>query len=165
MIMKKYVKPMLQAEEFVPQEYVAACYIVNCNFPNGSSVWLETNGVAGLQSEDVYEIIRHSTPQCGRREGMFHSHTDACYQTKGQLITSADEIQLSGYSWSGCNDKHYGVLKNPVLNGYYKSKGAADPTSPNLFVFVQGDSYGSHSNIHGSLLGRNDVDSSNPKAS
>lgn len=162
MIMKKYVKPQLETEEFVAQEYVAACYIVNCNFPRNSSVWLETNGRQGLQTEAVKETQTFTTPQCGKTS-WYHTHSEACYK-KEVTVAEADQLLLDGYTWRGCNDKHIGVLKNPEFNGYYKSRGATNPSTCNLFVFEQGTSSGSHSNIHGSLLNDGDI-ATNPKAS
>lgn len=47
---KAYVKPSMESEAFLPQDYIAACYIVNCNVPSFKELWLETNGQAGLQT-------------------------------------------------------------------------------------------------------------------
>ena len=54
---KVYSKPLMFAEEFVPQEYIAACspdetyrvYHFECS-SSGSYVWIETNGNPGLQT-------------------------------------------------------------------------------------------------------------------
>ena len=46
---KAYVKPSMESEAFVPQDYIAACYIINCNVGSFSELWLETNGQSGLQ--------------------------------------------------------------------------------------------------------------------
>lgn len=57
--MKKiYEKPVMQAERFVANHYVAACdpdefyrlYKFECESTYGSYVWIETNGTSGLQS-------------------------------------------------------------------------------------------------------------------
>ena len=56
---RKYVKPVLSGEEFVPQNYIAACgdsgtvYKFKCNAGGGvsGSVYLETNRVEGLQTD------------------------------------------------------------------------------------------------------------------
>lgn len=56
---RKYVKPVLSGEEFVPQNYIAACgdsgivYKFKCDAGGGVSgyVYLETNGQAGLQRD------------------------------------------------------------------------------------------------------------------
>ena len=46
---KAYVKPSMESEAFIPQDYIAACYIVNCNVGSFDEMWLETNGERGLQ--------------------------------------------------------------------------------------------------------------------
>lgn len=47
--MKKYVKPTMNGEMFVSNEYVSACWIISCNAPSGT-LWRETNGLDGLQT-------------------------------------------------------------------------------------------------------------------
>lgn len=46
---KTYIKPTLENETFIPQEYIATCYIVNCNVGSFDELWLETNKQPGLQ--------------------------------------------------------------------------------------------------------------------
>ena len=41
--MKTYVKPMLQSETFVANEYIAACWKINCNVPTGYG-FIDNNG-------------------------------------------------------------------------------------------------------------------------
>lgn len=63
MAKKAYSKPMLKSEAFVPQSYVAACgdsgtdYYFTCDAGGGASgnVWLETNGVDGLQETGTWQ--------------------------------------------------------------------------------------------------------------
>ena len=45
---REYVKPVMQSEEFVANEYVAACWTIHCNVPTGTG-YLETNSQVGLQ--------------------------------------------------------------------------------------------------------------------
>ena len=47
--MKKYIKPMMKSESFVSNEYVAACWWVNCNVRLGRP-YVESNGKEGLQT-------------------------------------------------------------------------------------------------------------------
>ena len=66
---KKYIKPLLTSEEFVPQEYIAACgdhgaeYIFHCDAGNGRicSVYYESNNIPGLQKDGRNPDICHST--------------------------------------------------------------------------------------------------------
>lgn len=54
---KEYKKPVMFAEQFVPQEYVAGCapdemyriYHFQCDATYGQYVYIETNGTPGLQ--------------------------------------------------------------------------------------------------------------------
>lgn len=46
--MKKYVKPIMQCEEYVASESVAACWTIDCNVPSGYG-YLELNGEEGYQ--------------------------------------------------------------------------------------------------------------------
>lgn len=55
---RAYIKPILESETFVPQNYIAACgdlnkvYKFKCDAGGGKSgsVYLETNGTSGLQT-------------------------------------------------------------------------------------------------------------------
>jgi len=55
---RAYIKPILESETFVPQNYIAACgdlnkvYKFKCDAGGGKSgsVYLETNGTPGLQT-------------------------------------------------------------------------------------------------------------------
>lgn len=56
---RMYIKPVLESETFVPQNYIAACHDINkvykfkCDAGGGrtGSVYLETNGKPGLQTD------------------------------------------------------------------------------------------------------------------
>lgn len=68
---RMYIKPVLESETFVPQNYIAACgdlnkvYKFKCDAGGGrsGSVYLETNGKPGLQkNSDTYLSGYHA---CG----------------------------------------------------------------------------------------------------
>ena len=46
---KEYVKPSITSEEFVANEYIAACWNIKCNVPYGYG-YIEKNGIPGYQS-------------------------------------------------------------------------------------------------------------------
>lgn len=53
---KEYIKPIIEGEEFIANEYVAACWTVWCNVPYGYA-YFEKNGVEGYQKgEDEYIV-------------------------------------------------------------------------------------------------------------
>lgn len=49
---KKWISPKAKVQEFVANEYVAACYTVTCDLPP-STVYYEKNGISGYQDEGV----------------------------------------------------------------------------------------------------------------
>ena len=53
--MKKYVKPMMESEIFVANEFTAMCYKITCNVDAGvlNTVYNEDNNLPGLQLEST----------------------------------------------------------------------------------------------------------------
>lgn len=51
---KKYEKPNMDLEMFEANEYIAACWDIACNVPNGTG-YKDNNGVPGLQSKGYRE--------------------------------------------------------------------------------------------------------------
>lgn len=45
---KEYTTPRIYSEQFVANEYVAACWNIKCNVPSGIG-YIETNGISGYQ--------------------------------------------------------------------------------------------------------------------
>ena len=106
MAKKAYSKPMLKSEAFVPQSYVAACgdrgtdYYFTCDAGGGArgEVWLETNGVPGLQENK--EWVKTGT-------NIWEGHW-----------VEADQ-SLGGYH--ACNKKHTASSLNEFPLGYFKA--------------------------------------------
>lgn len=48
---RAYVRPTMVGERFVANEYVAACWKINCNVPNGYG-YIDNNGNSRLDSGD-----------------------------------------------------------------------------------------------------------------
>ena len=46
----RWEEPRIKVQKFMPNEYVAACYVINCNVPGTGYLYAETNGEPGLQS-------------------------------------------------------------------------------------------------------------------
>lgn len=97
---KNWMEPQIEVQQFMANEYVAACgdsgvvYNFECTAGGGVSgrVYLETNGVSGLQTEGSFD---------------WKSMT---------WIYRGDE-SLGGYH--ACNIKHEAESTNPFLDGYY----------------------------------------------
>lgn len=51
---REYSKPAMEVEVFEASEYVAACWKIKCNVPNGVG-YIETNGKPGFQQGSWYE--------------------------------------------------------------------------------------------------------------
>lgn len=82
---KEYVKPSITSEEFVANEYIAACWNISCNVPSGYG-YIEKNGIPGYQSGDRFVAEGHG---CGTKHeakgidaagpaanAMWHSYRD-----------------------------------------------------------------------------------------
>lgn len=106
MAKKAYSKPMLKSEAFVPQSYVAACgdsgtdYYFKCDAGGGVSgyVWLETNGVPGLQENKEW---------VGTGTNWWEGH-----------LVEADKF-LDGYQ--ACNTTHTASSSDEFPLGYFKA--------------------------------------------
>ena len=104
---KEYVAPTMVCEEFVANEYIAACgasgvvYNFSCDAGGGDlgEVWLETNGVAGLQKEAEYVWRGH----------------------KKVKVYDAD-ISLGGYY--ACGATHEAESDSGFRAGYYQEYGS-----------------------------------------
>ena len=53
--MKKYVKPIMDSEVFVSNDYIAACWKIKCNVPKGTGYY-ETNGIDGYQDTGYHKV-------------------------------------------------------------------------------------------------------------
>ena len=111
---KEYVRPTMIGERFAPNEYVAACgdsgttYLFKCDAGDGVSgnVYLETNGVSGLQTT-----------------GQWIQTGDLPWQGYWQ---EADK-SLGGYH--ACGETHEADSKDSFLEGYYVPYGSSKVTS------------------------------------
>ena len=61
--MKAYVKPMMDSEVFVANEYVAACWKINCNVPTGFG-FIDNNGNDKYDSGDE-KLTNNGVYGCG----------------------------------------------------------------------------------------------------
>lgn len=50
----RWEEPRVEIQKFIPNEYVAACYVINCNVPGTGTLYAESNGVPGLQTRNDY---------------------------------------------------------------------------------------------------------------
>lgn len=112
---------MLKSDAFVPQSYVAACgdsgtdYYFTCDAGGGDSgyVWLETNGVPGLQEYPKW--VQTGT------------------SIKDGYWAEADQ-SLGGYH--ACREKHTASTLDEFPLGYYRAYGSS--TAINVRVWTEG---------------------------
>ena len=140
--MKKYVKPTMNGEMFVANEYVGACFVVECNVPGGTDyeyLYSETNGEAGLQ-------------------------------TTANNGVEADKLLLKKLNISGCGGAHIGVIHNGSstlpYNGYWvyeKYLGWGNYETITLDVYWWEEKLGSNYDYHATATPETAY--SNPNAS
>ena len=97
--MKKWVNPSAAVQEFLPNEYVAACWNIKCNVEYGTGYY-EKNGRPGYQKGD--EKIAE-----GKGCGTMHVASG---------IDAAGPAANAMWQESGWNGKYYPVF-------YFKAKG------------------------------------------
>ena len=114
---KQWTKPFVGVQEFVPQEFIAACaadeyyrvYKFWCNFNAGRYVWIETNGTPGLQSSGNWfnnweTDLRYDRTWASRRDawgtfspcGSYHEVSIPC-DASGNPKEDINEIFPAGY--------------------------------------------------------------------
>lgn len=62
--MKTYVKPMMQSETFVANEYIAACWKINCNVPTGYG-FIDKNGNKTFDQRTDEKLTSNGVHGCG----------------------------------------------------------------------------------------------------
>lgn len=62
---RTYVTPTMECESFAADQYVAACYKINCNVPGYGDGYVESNGQAGLQTGRNGDNYKASGTGCG----------------------------------------------------------------------------------------------------
>lgn len=94
---KEYVTARIYGEEFVANEYVAACYKIRCTTPNNNSyytkIYDDTNG-----------------------DGVYNSGDKKIYEATGMFGIPEQ--------FRGCNEWHKGVIRDtaPAANGFVVKK-------------------------------------------
>lgn len=103
---RMYIKPVLESETFVPQNYIAACgeenkvYLFTCDGGGGADggVWKDDNGVTGLQTKSS------------------GSWWDGTY------VRADTQITWSSSSYHACGKTHEAKTTDDfILNCWYKN--------------------------------------------
>ena len=121
-----WTRPIAEVEQFMPNEYIAACgelsepvYKFACNAGGGvpGGAWRESNGIEGLQSEAKWSGIPYLS----------------------ELIYSADSrITNTNSSFSACPETHEVPTQDSdefIQNCYYKAAGQPDSSAIPVLVW------------------------------
>lgn len=84
---RKYAKPLLNCEAFVPSEYIAVCFELACNTTSANSY------EASIGNDDANH--RNSVGNCGHKESQIIN------TTKDGIITQLYEHHRTGNMWTG----------------------------------------------------------------
>lgn len=108
---REYVTPTAVCEVFAANDYVAACvntdwvYKFKCTAPASANVYVESNGVAGLQTTASgygYNRVPADTQICGGYSGLRDYHPcGATHDVTVPIGTAASSEFLSGYLGDG----------------------------------------------------------------
>ncbi len=138
---KSYVKPNLQYETFIPQNYVAACYSISCNVPTGTGYY-ETNNIPGYQNSTIAAHCGCDEKDLENFYGITIRHQSSANCPNWVNAVSADEKIASG---TGCGTTHTasGIsAEGPTANAMWQTSGG---TYYEVFHWVQ---QGSGSSSH-----------------
>ena len=108
--MKTYVKPMMQSETFVANEYIAACWKIKCNVPTGYG-FIDKNG---NNKYDQHTDERLSSDGCWGC-GVYHTGVQGV-PGDGPKANAMWQPQRCSI-FSGCQDD------GPAYDVYYWSDG------------------------------------------
>lgn len=134
---RNWGKPGLDVQEFVPQEYMAACWIVHCNMKQGHG-WVDSNN--NRQPDDgEYCISPNSNAYSPGSNGYY-----------GIFVSSGRNRTV----WSnvgGCNEEHKGVSignQGPTANAVWQNVNWAGSSSGSpIDIYYWCDEKGGHGTI------------------
>ena len=112
--MRAYVKPMMDSEVFVANEYVSACWWVDCNIDFGD-VYLETNGEEGLQTSgrNSDTKIGSRVTGCGRiHNGVTEEPTANGYWVERGFFGGTTGTVKDVFSWEDRHGWHSSYIED-----------------------------------------------------
>ena len=107
---KNYLRPVMQVEQFVPNQYIAACWIVHCNVGYGYG-WVDSNDNNKLDDGEYLVSPTREQSQPGA-DGYYGT-----YQSSGYGRTHLSYV-------SGCGYEHEGVIigkEGPTANAKWQN--------------------------------------------
>lgn len=120
--MRTYTTPKITSEQFVPNEYISACWQVACNIGNGNY------GQYGYR--DGWRYWNHQQPYGNN----CHDHTGSCSQAENNVFTvsddgnvtfnfenSSDQGELSGGYTDYIDEDESGSISNGDIIFWYTS--------------------------------------------
>lgn len=140
-----YREPMMVQEDFVPHEYIAACYRVHCNIPSSHFLYSETNGVPGLQVRSANGI---PADKLEYGEGTFYG----CGEYHSGVLVRPER------------NAYYVTQDRRTVQGWSNETSAENYPEPNCYYWYQ-QYHRWDLPHHASKLEEGDVDPSNPRSS
>ena len=102
--MKAYVKPMMDSEVFVANEYVSACYSGTCNI--SGRVYMDSNSNGKYDPE--IDSYKYTNTAC--------DHTFAVTGASSPDPKANAFVVKREWVWDGILDGHYETTATPVYN-------------------------------------------------
>ena len=107
-----WTMPMAEVEQFMANEYVAACWKINCNVPSGTG-YFEVNGRGGYQrGQDEYIAAGYG---CGEYHNGVPGVPDGGPQANAMWQESRTGKYYEVFYFStgkGNNDQHFSKVEN-----------------------------------------------------
>ena len=110
--MKNYVKPMMESEVFAANEYIAACWRINCNVPTGFG-FIDNNGNDRYDRSDE-KLTSDGVYGCG----VWHTGVQGVPDDGPTANAMWQPQEYKGGFWGG----HY-ENAGPAYDVYYWSDG------------------------------------------
>ena len=115
----RWEEPRIEVQKFIPNEYVAACYVINCNVPGTGTLYAESNGVPGLQTQgswfEGYEaddrLVRNVRACNEWHRGVFQDNAPTA---NGYWVTGRQTIDV--YWWRENLGSQYDVHATTVMD-------------------------------------------------
>ena len=120
----RWEEPRIEVQKFIPNEYVAACYVINCNVPGIGTLYAESNDVPGLQTKGNYlEDYAADKKLIGGVEACHKWHKgviqDNAPTANGYWVQSREVTEV--YWWRENLGSTYDIHATTIMNQEWKT--------------------------------------------
>ncbi len=96
-MLKEYVKPVMESEEFTANEYVAACWTITCNNSNKEAKCGGTEQVKAESMENISGLTLSGNSSSGIFKGDIEGITPGCTTISAYDLTNL--LGILSYLW------------------------------------------------------------------